>query len=954
MLSLKPKDLVYDKSSHIKGEKRRKKAYFLTNEGISTAQEIKRNLLKSVVLVRRSDNELIQMKLASVNDHFKINLSLIELIKFISPKGIFDHKSAMEFEKKRELLEKSKTEKQKRVEGYPLKGPEKLKSLEFSNKVPKFKHFFGRRGELKKINGALKSETHKIIVVHGIAGIGKTTLISRLVEEHKNTKNIFWYPFGRWNAFRNVMTSLSEFLFKLKKRKISAYLRTGKKFDLGKFIDLIEIELNDLNAILVFDDFQRIDEKTNELFSSMVNVMERVSGTKIIVITRQLPDFYNRRDVKIKKLVAEFKLEGLDIDSSKKLLKVKDIDEDKIQSVYTTLQGHPLALELIDSLDTLEVKKDFNTFIEEEVLNELSDPEKILLSTASVYRYPVEAKAFFYEQEAGTIEGEKGIERGEEGTPGPDSNMDQEIVNYDTLSELLKRSLMQEYPDELYDTHDLIREFFYNRLTPRDLKMHHKFAADYYAEISDDFAVIEMLFHLIKAREYDNAANIALEVGHGLIYRGYVEFMNILEEFNSGNLKPELWKEILVLKGDAALRMGAFDSAIGYYEDDLELLSEKKEPKKIVEVYEKMGEAHGKKGEWDQTINLLKQSIELSQKQNDRKAVARAQNNLGLAYRNIGNYNEALRNYRKAIRLLDELNEDIGIGLTYINIGKINELKNNPDKARYHYDKSLSLFDNARYSPGLIKAHNALGDLHLKKNQWNRAITEYNESLYLTDDINDKGTIIKICANIGDCYYNLKRYVKALEYYNKSVKYIEDLIELQKSYKPYKTSRYRSIFKIKSLEKSEYEISRQKAIKIEYQGKQGKLYDKIGVVYRIQKNLDSAIDSHKKSRKIFMELKHNRDIAKININLGIDYQARGDLDNALNSYYRALKVLERLKEHVGMAVTYNNIGRIYELKGKRNKALGFYKKSLILSRKIKFGPGVKQANEAIRNISVKK
>jgi tetratricopeptide (TPR) repeat protein len=583
----------------------------------------------------------------------------------------------------------------------------------------------------------------------------------------------------------------------------------------------------------------------------------------------------------------------------------------------------------MESIDYIVYQKDFNKFIEEEILRDLSKAEKIILKSASVYRYPIHSRALLIRSEyAG--------------------------VNYDSLSKLIKRSLIQELPENKFDTHDFIKEFFYERLTPREIRVYHVSAANYYSEQSGDFAGIEMLFHLIKAKEYNDAAKLAMEAGHGLIYKGYVEFINILEEFNPGNLRPELWEEILVLKGDAALRMGAFDSAIEYYKDDLELLSEKQDAKKIIELYEKMGEAHGKKGEWDKSIIFLKKSIELCSEQDDKKVMARAQNNLGLAYRNIRNYNEALKHYRRAIKLLNEQNEVVGISLTNINIGKINELQNDFDRALYLYNESLLTFKDAKYNPGIIKAHNAIGNLYLRRNHWNKAIKEFLESLKVSEKINDKNNIITVSTNIGDSFYHLKIYDSALEFYYQSMNNIEELIALQKSYNPYSTSKYRSIFSGKPAEQSEFDRADLERIMIEYRENLGKVHNKIGNVHRARKNFSIAIKSHTKSRKIYQESRNKKSLAKTNINLGIDYQLKGEYNNALGSYKSALKELEALKEYIGMVVTYNNIGKIYELKGKEMRALEFYKKSLLLSKQVRFRAGVKKANVAIKNITKKK
>jgi len=192
----------------------------------------------------------------------------------------------------------------------------------------------------------------------------------------------------------------------------------------------------------------------------------------------------------------------------------------------------------LDTYDNIGKQQDVRQFLEEEVRRELTEPEANLLGIASVYRYPVQGSAIFHED-----------------VPGAD---------HEALSLLCRRSLVNECGEMEYDVHDLVREFFYDRLTPAQRSRYHLWAADHYSQRSDDLSTIEMMHHLIRAGEHQEAVNIALEEGPGLLYKGYVEFVNILEQ-----LPREMENEgIKALREDAQARMGGLGFAPGLVDSD--------------------------------------------------------------------------------------------------------------------------------------------------------------------------------------------------------------------------------------------------------------------------------------------------------------------------------------------------------------------------------------------------
>ncbi len=528
---LRPDGLVEETSKHVLGGKRKRKVYFLTEAGTAAATEIDQRLRDSIVILH-DDRGVHQIKLDEICPETELELTIPELMQFVHSSGKFDLASAQAFTIHPQSDDDPDEEGPSQTEGLT-----DLRSLEYSDKVPTIKVFYGRQNEMSTIQEHIDDPDCKFVVVQGLAGMGKTTLAAKIAQNNRDRKHIFWYTFGRWNSFRNIMIPFSEFMKRLDKPTLSAYLRTGEDFEYQAFFDLLAKDAQGLQILLVVDNYHRAEERSKNFFSLLVDALEWVHGSTILVLSRDQPEFYNRGHVKVKGIVGELKLEGLDETSVIEMLGSKDLADTDISAIYDATRGHPLALELIETPTDVESQGDVHRFIEEEILRDMSDQEETLLQIASVFRYPVEAQAFFKCQEI-------------EDHPQHFDELDHGLV-----TGLVGKTLFNQYQDLTYDVHDFVREFFYSRLTPKDRKQFHQFAARYYEELGDERSIIETMHHLLKAGETQEAAGLALDEGPGLIYKGYVEFSNILEQLPSDGSNIELFEELQDLREDARLRM---------------------------------------------------------------------------------------------------------------------------------------------------------------------------------------------------------------------------------------------------------------------------------------------------------------------------------------------------------------------------------------------------------------
>lgn len=111
------------------------------------------------------------------------------------------------------------------------------------------------------------------------------------------------------------------------------------------------------------------------------------------------------------------------------------------------------------------------------------------------------------------------------------------------------------------------------------------------------------------------------------------------------------------------------------------------------------------------------------------------------------------------------------------------------------------------------------------------------------------------------------------------------------------------------------------------------LYHK-GVVYRLQGDLDQALENYEQSLALYEESGNRQGIAEALNGLGTVFNLKGDRDRALDFYERSLVLKEEIGNKLDIAKSFNNIGLTYESQGELDRALEYYQRSLTLLEEI--------------------
>lgn len=402
MRELLKKNMVSEHTRNIKGDDRRQKTWQLTDEGREKVIQIKQKLSSTMIVIRDSNGDLLELEAATVPDRLDTSISLLQVLMHAQHEGVLTY-GDIRFGAITNRSDEENTS-----------SPGRLKALTgvhatYNNQPPETRVVHGRNEQFTDLEEWF-NERKPCMVVHGIAGIGKSTLVAHwLNQQMEKTPNlsVCWYPCQPWDTSLGLATSLlhrfgideshdpynlietlplnpgGQVNVDMLRRRLLAYLTDARTIR-ERFKD--EPGGPPPYWLIVLDDVHHIEDNSAELLGAMLQISQQ-SPLRIMMISRSRPSVYDRRDVHTRDLVSELALKGLSKNEMEDWMKELEISED-LEAVFQKTGGHPLALELFE-LYGQSVHIDWLQFLDDEILFKLPEAEKRLLTNLANYDKPL-------------------------------------------------------------------------------------------------------------------------------------------------------------------------------------------------------------------------------------------------------------------------------------------------------------------------------------------------------------------------------------------------------------------------------------------------------------------------------------------------------------------------------------------------------------------------------------
>ncbi len=487
---LRHMNLVEQKKSNIEGGRRVRFVYFLSTEGYTVANEVASRVNNEEFQILK-DGTLEHMTFSQIYRIYGAEIPTFEF--FIRFEKVFSN-----------IVTEGDL-----IENISLKSViDEIGRINHHISLPEIK-IVGRENELGLLEDLIDNGPNTIVII-GLPGMGKTSLISSFLSTYYGYETIY-YPIHEWDSARSILVVLSKFLNDINKARLMDYLKAGlhdgdvdgiQHFDLWEVHQIISEDLSGENVIIVFDDYQKANEDTKRLISMIFTIVSSSDDLHMCVLSRLSPEFYGQKDVIAEKKVYEMHLGGIDYTSMKSLLEERGIiDPSHYPTIYQVTGGHPLAIDLIGGTDGLDGASNLSTYVKDEIMNNLSPDLRSFLRKVAVYRKPISIDL---------------ITRTEE--------------DIDILFRLISLSLIAETGSEIA-LHDMIRGVIYEGIPESMRRDLHIEAAKSLSESRFEDQV-EAFYHYMYGKSFSKGIELLNEFLPRFIEYGYVgEIQEIIENF---------------------------------------------------------------------------------------------------------------------------------------------------------------------------------------------------------------------------------------------------------------------------------------------------------------------------------------------------------------------------------------------------------------------------------------
>ncbi len=268
---------------------------------------------------------------------------------------------------------------------------------------------------------------------------------------------------------------------------------------------------------------------------------------------------------------------------------------------------------------------------------------------------------------------------------------------------------------------------------------------------------------------------------------------------------------------------------------------------------------------------------------------------LGIVSEARGELQQAATLYRESLEISQRLGDQEGMANSYHHLGKLAETHGELQQAENLYRQSLEINERLGKEDSMASGYHHLGKLAETHGELEQAEELYRQSLDIKERLGDE-------AGKGTSYHHLAKLARARG----------DLSQAETLYR-------------QSLEIDE-RLGNQVGV--------GASYHSLGMLARARGDLSQAETLYRQSLEIDERLGNQVGMAISYHSLGLLAETRRDLRQAETLYRQSLEVNERLGNQGGMASNYHQLGMLAEACADLTKAETLYRQSLEVNERL--------------------
>ena len=723
---LKDQGLLIERQAHVKGVSRKRKAYFLTDSGKNLAEDTWNELRSFPLRCILSDGKIESSTLGEINTILPFTMRSVDIIRYMDDNCVLDSRLLTA-----DLIERDLS---KHVE---------KQLVTALGDLPRLRHFYGREKELDNMFNLLEARATTLLVP-GIAGIGKTTMASKLIERFMHRRNLMYHRCQDWEGSRAFFESVGEWLANIGDSTFADYIATTPVPKPAEAANLLINALEGTPSLIVIDDFHKVADATlHQTFQAMaLGLLGSEEKIGLVLFSRSFKPVVPSKDAEGRIASLVLPLDGLDSDSGRNLLSsFENLEDEQWLYIHGISRGHPLVLELINrGASATAFHETLENYVTVEIFSKLTAEQKRVLSVLSIFREPVSIDA-----------------------------LSDQKLNIDVLDSLVKQGLARQVDSEVYDVHDLIREFLLRSIDEKvKIDLHNKCSSWYVKSNDEPVFTIELIFHLVCSKNMTEAASIIVDKGRSLISQGHLELLSLIDSLEQSELTGDVSTKVNHYKGEILALLGRFEEAKSAFVLAQDTASKGKDVNTQAELLSALADISLKQGNLDESLSMHLEALAIFIKVKDAIGAARSYNNMGYILRRKNDKSKALESYGEVEAILKENDNDELIGSQLIlarSLMDLGEIERARDHALEAFDKTDKLNDKQLHA----RAQAVLGRYYAKVGDSDVASHHYSQAL---DAMNEEGDIlamVDITILLGEVLQDSGKNDEAMEHFREAL-----------------------------------------------------------------------------------------------------------------------------------------------------------------------------------------
>ena len=179
--------------------------------------------------------------------------------------------------------------------------------------------------------------------------------------------------------------------------------------------------------------------------------------------------------------------------------------------------------------------------------------------------------------------------------------------------------------------------------------------------------------------------------------------------------------------------------------------------------------------DYDTAHTYYQQSLTIKEELSDRAGIATSYHQLGMLAQDRGDYDTAHKLYEQSLRIKEELGDRAGIAATHHNLGVLAQFQGDYDTARKLYQQSLRIKEELGDRASMATSYHALGVLAQDRGDYDTAHTRYQQSLPIKEELGDRAGMAATHHQLGVLARDRGDYDTAHTRYQQALAIFEEL-----------------------------------------------------------------------------------------------------------------------------------------------------------------------------------